>query len=155
MELNRASKTFMEIPPKEGCSSISSGNSDTLGDFSSFKSSDGSFNSTSSRSLNRNNEEKSFDSSDNENQSSENYTETTSNSYTKKESHKSFEPIIKFFKRFSTKSKTSSSHQQSILRQPTEYRFVKGISGVPCRIRIAKASSLPTNSRGHDFVTKH
>lgn len=139
------------------------GTSENLEDFRHyFTSSDESFNSNSSS-----NSDKSFEKKNDvlktcdlllngvDSQSNcVNYNDVDINeNSTRKEHHKSFKSIVKYVKNFSLKSEKSSDSQQqsqSILRRPTEYVFVKGMSGVP--IRVAKASS---STRNHQrYVSK-
>lgn len=139
-------KDFMEIPETHKNRSThrmsSGGKHDDFFDFN-FNSSDESFNSNSSSS--------SKSSSSSEKKNDVNYdllsggcgskgSEQSFNdidSHNKPEHHKSFVSIIKFFKS-SVKSKKTNC-QQSILRGPTEYGYVRGISGLP--IRVIRSSS--------------
>lgn len=143
--LNYRMKDFTEIPSSYTNSSPHRMSSGKYDDFSSlnFNSSDESFNSNSSSSSNssakKNDGSKNFDLSlnDCDSKNSEHiYSETDANS--KPEHHKSLVSIIKFFKN-SMKNKPSNDQPQSILRRPTEYGYVRGISGLP--IRVIKASS--------------
>jgi hypothetical protein len=70
---------------------------------------------------------------------------------------KSFTAIVKFLKRIA-KSKTSSdrpSASRSILRRPTEYVFVKGMSGLPMRVDKASAASSSTTSSCQRCLAKN
>lgn len=148
MEPAYHSKSFIEIPTIRKCSTGRSDNNIEDSCFS-FNLSDDSFNSNSSTDSNKSNEKKNdgikncdlLPTSDEENKSGREIDINGVNS----QNHKSSHSIIKILKRFSTRN--DSSHQkrrQSILRQPTEYIFVKGMSGV--QIRVAKPSSSSSSS---------
>lgn len=139
-------KDFMEIPETHKSQSIhrmsSGGNHDDFFDYN-FNASDESFNSNSSSSSKSSSSEKKNDvnydllrGGRGSKGSEQSFNEI--DSHNKPEHHKSFVSIVKFFKS-SVKSKTTHCQHQSILRQPTEYGYVRGISGLP--IRVIKSSS--------------
>lgn len=128
-----------------------------------FTSSDESFNSNSSSSSGQSFEKKNdllktcdlLLNADDSRSNCVNYNDVQINQKaTKKEQNQSsIMSIIKYVKKLSLKSeKTNESSQQnrSILRRPTEYTFVKGMSGLP--IRVAKSS--PSSSNRQRYVSK-
>lgn len=130
-------------------SSSSSNESGSLNDSRyNFSSSDESFNSNSSQQFQKKNEvNENFDLllSDDDNKNSGlsfNEMDTTS-----QQNHKSFGSLVKFLKRISAKKSSHQQPTQSILRRPTEYCFVKGMSGLS--IRVAKASPSSTTACCH------
>lgn len=62
---------------------------------------------------------------------------------------KSFVSIIKFLRNISAKKSNNQALNRSILRRPTEYCFVKGISGLPMRVRASSTTSC------HRCIAKH
>jgi hypothetical protein len=64
--------------------------------------------------------------------------------------HKSFVSIIKFL-RNTMRNKETNDQRQSIFRRPTEYGYVRGISGLP--IKVIKASST-TSARCQHVVKR-
>ncbi|CRK95890.1 CLUMA_CG009336, isoform A [Clunio marinus] len=152
MESKYEMTSFKEFKPKFKYSSASS-MSDTLGDSSSFNSS--SFNSSdgSFKSNIQNNKEKNFDLSmscnDFRTDGSFN-SEEQENCNKRKGIKNSFLSFIRTFK--DIKKCRNSRNQKSILRQPTEYVYVKGFSGVP--MRVIKDYSSPISSDYHLYVRK-
>lgn len=141
-------KNFTEIQSTHKNSSthrMSTGNFDD--DFSSYNlnSSDDSFNSNnscSSSSEKKNDVLKNYNLllNDGDSKASE-HSLSEIDSHSKTQQHKSFQSsIIKFLKN-SMKNKPANDQHQSILRRPTQYVHVRGISGLP--IRVIKASSSP------------
>jgi hypothetical protein len=147
---NYTMKDFTEIQSTHKSASINRMSAGNCDDFSSytFNSSDDSFNSNSSSdsksSEKKNDSLKNFDLllNDCDSKTSDNNLNEI-DIHNKREHHKSFLSIIKFFKN-STKSKTTNELHQSILRRPTEYIHVRGISGLP--IRVIKASSSSSSA---------
>lgn len=143
MEQSYQSKYFLEIQSSPRRASADAGNID---DFYSFTSSDESFNSNSSNSSKsfhkKNDISKRFDLLLDHN-SSRSFTEMDLNeaSGRKQRHNKSSMSIIKFLKSLTSRSKAESlpMGSRSILRRPTEYEFVTGMSGL--QIRVVKASS--------------
>lgn len=76
---------------------------------------------------------------------------------TQKQSHKSLQSIARLWKNFRSRSDKSKQQQQpqSILRKPTEYFFVKGMSGLP--LRVVKTPSLSSSSQAscHRCIAKN
>ena len=153
--MENSNKDYMENAPKKNANSYAFESfSRDAEDFSSctssflFNTSDESFNSNSSSeySTKKNDVSKNFDlscDSDSKN-SNQSYNEIDSRSQPKH--HKSVGSIIKFLKSSVTNKSTKDQHQ-SILRRPTEYGYVRGISGLP--IRVIKASSSTSTRCQH------
>lgn len=146
MESTYHSKDFMEIPSS---SRFPSRVSESLDDcYFTFNSSDESFNSNrssnSSKSLEKTNDviRKCDLSNDDGNSSGGNsLSETDTN-----DRRRNYKSIIKFLKNFKPKTEGRSEQQsknQSILRRPTEYTFVRGMSGLP--LRVIKSSTSTGN----------
>lgn len=133
---------YLGIPSTSNGFLDTQSDSDNFGDFSScsFNSSDESFTPSSSRkfSTKKNDMIKNFDLlCDNDSKNSgQSFNEIDTQNRPKH--HKSFTSIIKLLMN-SMKHSTRSDQHQSILRRPTEYGYVRGISGLP--IRVIKASS--------------
>ena len=153
-------RNFNEIQSTKGFASRSA--SENLEDFCHyFTSSDESFNSNSSSNSDESFEKKNdvlktcdlLLNDEDRKSNCVNYNDVDINeNNTLKTHHKSFRSIIKYVKKMSAKSEKSNDNQQpsrSILRRPTEYTFVKGISGVP--IRVAKVSPSTSN---HRYISK-
>lgn len=139
-------KDFEAISPKKSFSPefSSSRGSSTLSDFTL---SDDSFNSNSSSSFEMKNGVKQncdlLFRVDSNNELSANETNT------RKPDRKSFLSMVNLLRNLKLRSPKSTKDQQSILRHPTEYVFIKGMSGLP--IRVAK-SSAPCC---HRSIAKH
>lgn len=146
MESTYHSKDFMEIPSS---SRFPSRTSESLDDcYFTFNSSDESFNSNrgsnSSKSLEKTNDvirKCDLSSEDGNSSSGNSLSETDTNGR-----RRNYKSIIKFLKNFRPKTEARSEQQnknQSILRRPTEYIYVRGLSGLP--LRVIKASSSTGN----------
>lgn len=156
MEPTYHSKNFMEIPSTRRLSSSVCENLDDL--CFSFTSSDESFNSSSSKSSEKKNDvNKSSDllPSDDDNKSSRiSYNEMDINgATTTTQTHKSFVSIVRFLKKISTRKAddNQASSSRSILRRPSEYVFVKGMSGLP--MRVLKTQQSTTSC--HGYIAKY
>lgn len=144
MESNYHSNDFGEIP-----SNHSHGATDNLEDFChNFTSSDESFNSNSSSgSGSSSSASKSFEKTNDVMRSndlslrSQTSFNGVNNTAARKENHKSFGSIVKMLKNLNLKHE-KPSHKRSILRKPTEYTFVKGMSGLNLRV-IKPTQSTP------------
>lgn len=146
MESKYHSKDFMEIPSS---SRFPSRTSERLDDFYfTFNSSDESFNSNrssnSSKSLEKTNDvirKCDLSSEDGSSSGGNSLSETDTNSR-----RRNYKSIIKFLKNFKPKSDARNEQKnknQSILRRPTEYTYVRGLSGLP--LRVIKASTSTGN----------
>lgn len=156
MEPTYHSKNFNEISSNRRLSSSVCENLDEL--CFNFTSSDESFNSSSSKSSEKKNDvNKNCDLSsiDDDNKSSRiSYNEMDINGVNnRKSNNKSFVSIVKFLKNLSTKKSDREQTQasRSILRRPSEYVFVKGMSGLPMRVL---KTSPPTTSCNR-YIAKH
>lgn len=135
---------LMEFNEIQSSSSSSSNESGSLHDSRyNFSSSDDSFNSNSSQQSQKKNESnENFDlllSDDDNKNSGLSFNEMDTRT---QRHHKSFVSLVKFLRKISSKKSSQQQPTQSILRRPTEYRFVTGMSGLP--IRVAKASPSTT-----------
>lgn len=155
MDQTYLSTNFTEIQSDKRF--VSGGSSENLEDFYHyFTSSDESFNSNSSSNSNdksykkKNDVLKSHDLLLNDDESRSNCVnfndvDNINENTLRKESCKSFRSLVKYVKKLTLKTeKLNHSQQQSILRKPTEYTYVKGMSGLA--YRVAKPS-LRTHQR--------
>lgn len=152
MEPTYHSKNFAEIPSRRRLSSSVCENLDEL--CFSFTSSDDSFNSNSSKSSEKKNDvNKNCDLSSSDDDNKSNNETDTIGVNTRQGNHKSFVSIVRFLKKISSKKADQNQQQasRSILRRPSEYIYVKGISGIP--IRVLKTS--PPTSSCHRYVAKN
>lgn len=149
MEANYHSKDFNEIS-----SNHSHGTSDNLDPHHNFTSSDESFNSNSSSS----GSDKSFNKKNDVMGSDDLLMSRTSfngmnNTEARKENHKSFGSIVKMLRNLNLKhEKASREHQHSILRAPTEYAIVRGMSGL--NLKVIK-STQQTSNRCHRCIARN
>lgn len=148
------SKDFGEIPAQNRFRFPTSDSEDNLEDFcTGFTSSDESFSSNGSKSSSDTNKTETFDlslrgSSTNES----NHVAINA----QKQNHKSLKSIARLWKNFRVQSDKSKQQQQaprSILRKPTEYFFVKGMSGLP--LRVVKTSSSSSQTSCHRCTVKN
>lgn len=148
MESNYHSKDFCEIP-----SNHSHGDSDNLEDSHNFchnfTSSDESFTSNSSAGASSSSD-KSFEKKNDVMRSSDLMSDslrsrTSFNGVNNAEAgnHKSFGSIIKMLKNLNLRHEKprNKEHKHSILRAPTEYTFVKGLSGLNLKVPVIKESA--------------
>lgn len=105
-----------------------------------FTSSDESFDSNTSSSSSQQND--SSDSSDLSQRDSKPNESKPNEINTNSGDHKSFVSIMKRLKNnIKRKSEKSKAQPQSILRRPQEYVFVRGMSGLPLRVKAPQSSS--------------
>lgn len=149
--MENSNKDYMESAPKTNANSYAFQSfSRDSEDFSSctsnflFNTSDESFNSNSSSeySTKKNDVSKNFDLSCDGGSKNSNQSFNEIDSRGKPKHHKSVGSIIKFLKNSMTNKATNDQHQ-SILRRPTEYGYVRGISGLPIRVIKASSSTSP------------
>lgn len=155
------SKNFNEIQSQKRF--LPSGTSENLEDFRHyFTSSDESFTSNSSSNSDKSYQKKNdvlktcdlLLNDDDKRSNWVNYNDVDNNEHSSsKEHHKSLKSLVQYVKKLSLKSEKSTEDQhqnRSILRRPTEYIFVKGMSGLP--IRVPKAS--PSSNDHQLYVSK-
>lgn len=146
------SKDFGEIPAQNRFRFPTSSSDENLEDFcTGFTSSDESFSSNASKSSAESKNEN-FDLSlrgSSANGSNRAVINT-------KHSNKSLQSIVRLWKNFRSPSDKSKQQQQpqSILRKPTEYFFVKGMSGLPLRV-VKTSSSSSSQASCHRCIAKN
>lgn len=148
------SKDFGEIPAQNRFRFPTSDSQDNLEDFcSGFTSSDESFGSNASKSTTGSKNENFDLSLGGSSTNGSNHAVIN----TRKHSHKSLQSIARLWKNFRSQSDKSKQQQpQSILRKPTEYFFVKGMSGLPLRVvKTPSSSSSSSQATCHRCIAKN
>lgn len=148
-------KDFGEIPAQNRFRFPASGSEENLEDLcTGFTSSDESFSSRGSKTSSQTKSEN-FDLSLRGTSTGSTNESNHAVINTPKHNHKSLKAIANLWKNFTVQSDKSKKQQQprSILRKPTEYFFVKGMSGLP--LRVAKTTSSSSQASCHRCTAKN